>query len=296
MIAPTADPAGPPGGLSVAQALTAARERGIDRLDAQWMLERLLRQPRAWLIAHEDAWLTPAQRTQFEHWLNRRAGGEPLAYLFGEKDFHGLSLRVGPPVLIPRPDTETLVDWGLELLAGELSAVDAPQVVDLGTGSGAIALAIKHRCAAAAVTAVDVSASALEIARSNADSLGLSVELLLGDWWSAVMGRRFGLALANPPYIAHGDDHLAALQHEPQNALVAGDCGLSDLHQIIDGAAGHLVGGGWLLLEHGHDQAAAVRRRLASAGFEEVQTRLDLGGRERCSGGRRSAIAPYSGE
>lgn len=285
-----ADSTRPPDALSVAQALIAARDRGVDRLDAQWMLEKLLGQPRAWLIAHEDAVLTSVQRAQYDNWLSRRAVGEPLAYLFGEKDFHGLCLRVGPQVLVPRPDTETLVDWGLELLAGELAAVGAPQVVDLGTGSGAIALAIKHRCAAATVTAVDASASALEIARGNAESLGLAIEAVQGNWWFAVAGRRFDLALANPPYIAPGDEHLAALQHEPQSALVAGDDGLSDLHHIIGHAADSLVAGGWLLLEHGRDQAAAVRQRLSSAGFEAVQTRIDLGGHERCSGGRRSAI------
>lgn len=290
MIDPAAGSTRPPDALSVEQALVEARGRRVDRLDAQWMLEKLLGQPRAWLIAHEDAVLTSVQRAQYDDWLSRRAAGEPLAYLFGEKDFHGLCLRVGPPVLIPRPDTETLVDWGLELLAGELAAVGAPQVVDLGTGSGAIALAIKHRCAAATVTAVDASASALEIARGNAESLGLAIEAVQGNWWFAVAGRRFDLALANPPYIAPGDEHLAALQHEPQSALVAGDDGLSDLHHIIGHAADSLVAGGWLLLEHGRDQAAAVRQRLSSAGFEAVQTRIDLGGHERCSGGRRSAI------
>ena len=290
MIDPAAGSTRPPDALSVEQALVEARGRRVDRLDAQWMLEKLLGQPRAWLIAHEDAVLTSVQRAQYDNWLSRRAAGEPLAYLFGEKDFHGLCLRVGPPVLIPRPDTETLVDWGLELLAGELAAVGAPQVVDLGTGSGAIALAIKHRCAAATVTAVDASASALEIARGNAESLGLAIEAVQGNWWFAVAGRRFDLALANPPYIAPGDEHLAALQHEPQSALVAGDDGLSDLHHIIGHAADSLVAGGWLLLEHGRDQAAAVRQRLSSAGFEAVQTRIDLGGHERCSGGRRSAI------
>ncbi len=250
------------------------------------MLAKLFQQPRAWLIAHADALLTGPQREQYRHWLSRRRAGEPLAYLFGEKEFHGLTLQVGPQVLIPRPDTETLVDWGLEVLAGALCAVSAPQIVDLGTGSGAVALAIKHRCAAAAVTAVDVSLSALEIARRNAESLGLSIALTHGSWWSAVAGHRFHLALANPPYIAPGDAHLAALRHEPQCALVSGDSGLSDLHQIVDGAPGCLAPGGWLLLEHGHDQAAAVRQRLQRAGFECVQTRRDLAGHERCSGGR----------
>lgn len=286
MIDPTTGSAESPGGLSVAQALIEARDSGVDRLDAQWMLEQLFGQPRAWLIAHGEALLTPTQHTQYADWLGRRAAGEPLPYLFGEKEFHGLRLRVGPQVLVPRPDTETLVDWGLELLAGDLSTVEEPQVVDLGTGSGAIALAIKHRCGAATVTAVDASAPALEVARENADSLGLPIELVLGSWWSGLAGRRFQLALANPPYIAEGDDHLAALQHEPQSALVASDDGLSDLYQIIDGAASHLTFGGWLLLEHGHDQAAAIRHRLARAGFDHVQTRIDLAGHERCSGGR----------
>ncbi len=288
MIDPTTGSARPTDGMSVTQALVVARALGVERLDAQWMLEKLLGQPRTWLISHGDAMMTPAQRMQFGEWLTRRASGEPLAYLLGEKEFHGLALRVGPQVLIPRPDTETLVDWGLELLAGEFSAIEAPRVVDLGTGSGAIALAIKRRCARAAVTAVEFSAPALEIARGNADLLRLDIELVQGCWWSAVAGRCFDLALANPPYIAPGDAHLAALRHEPQSALVAGEQGLSDLHRIIDGAVDALAAGGWLLLEHGHDQAAAVRHRLRSAGFDSVQTRVDLGDRERCSGGRKS--------
>jgi release factor glutamine methyltransferase len=278
--------ASPPEALSIARALTSAAACGVDRLDAQWMLEKLFGQSRAWLIAHDDSLLGEDQRVRYTHWLSRRAAGEPLAYLFGEKEFQGLRLRVGPQVLIPRPDTETLVEWGLELLTGELSVIEAPQVVDLGTGSGAIALAIKHRCAGAALTAVDISATALEVARSNAMDLGLTVDLVRGSWWSALRGRRFDLALSNPPYIAPGDEHLAALRHEPQIALVSGEHGLSDLHQIVDGASEHLTAGGWLLLEHGHDQAEAVRQRLGVAGFEDVQTRLDPAGLERCSGGR----------
>ncbi len=278
-----------PAALSIAEALRSATACGVDRLDAQLMLSKLFERPRAWLVAHAEATLTGAQHARYTQWLARRSTGEPLAYLFGEQAFYGLALQVGAQVLIPRPDTETLVDWGLELLAGELAAVDAPQVVDLGTGSGAIALAIKHRCAAARVTAVDVSAPALDIAHCNALALGLEVTLVQGDWWSAVAGQRFQLALANPPYIAPGDEHLAALRHEPQSALVSGDDGLSDLHQIVDGAARCLAAGGWLLLEHGHDQAAAVRLRLERAGFDAVQTRRDLAGQERCSGGRLGA-------
>ncbi|MDO9313342.1 MAG: peptide chain release factor N(5)-glutamine methyltransferase [Burkholderiaceae bacterium] len=286
MIDTAASEARPTESLSIAQALTSAAACGVDRLDAQWMLEKLFGQPRTWLIAHDDALLSEDQRVRYTHWISRRAAGEPLAYLFGEKEFHGLQLRVGPHVLIPRPDTETLVEWGLELLMGELSAIVAPQVVDLGTGSGAIALAIKRRWATAAVAAVDLAASALEVARSNADGLGLTMDLVQGSWWSALSGRRFHLALSNPPYIAPGDEHLAALRYEPQSALVSGENGLSDLHEIIDDAPDHLAAGGWLLLEHGHDQAEAVRQRLCVVGFENVQTRIDLTGRERCSGGR----------
>jgi len=286
VIAPTAGPSSRGDELSISQALASAATRGVDRLDAQWMLAKLFGQPRSWLIAHGDALLSDDQRLQYVHWLGRRAAGEPLAYLFGEKEFHGLQLRVGPQVLIPRPDTETLVDWGLELLCGDLSDIDEPLVIDLGTGSGAIALAIKHRCAAVAMTAADVSGPALELARANASALGISVELVQGDWWAAVPGRRFDLCLANPPYIAPDDEHLLRLQYEPQSALVSGSNGLSDLYQIIDGATDHLTAGGWLILEHGHSQAPEVRMRLTGAGFVDVQTRLDLSGLERCTGGR----------
>jgi release factor glutamine methyltransferase len=265
-------------------ALAQARALGLDRLDAQLLLARLLDRPRAWLIAHEDAALTSAQQQAFLAGCRRRAHGEPLAYLLGEREFHGLMLQVGPAVLVPRPDTETLVDWSLQLLATPLA--DAPEVADLGTGSGAIALALKHRHPAARVCAVECSAPALELARANAARLRLQVEWHLGDWWQPLAGRRFHLVASNPPYVADDDPHLAALRHEPALALTPGSDGLSALARIVSGAPAHLHDGGWLLLEHGHEQAEAVCRLLTGAGFEAAQTRVDLAGRPRCTGGR----------
>ncbi len=274
------------GPWSIAQAMDQAQSEGIDRLDAQLMIGSLLNQPRGWLIAHDDLLLTRIQSEKLMQWVSRRLDGEPLAYLLGQKEFYGLMLEIGPSVLVPRPETELLVDWGLRLLQGPLAAISNPRVIDLGTGSGAIALAIKHRFQAATVVAVDCSAAALETASGNARSLNLTIDLVLGGWWSAVPGKRFDLALSNPPYIASGDRHLAALRHEPQGALIAHRDGLADLEEIIDGARAHLNPDGWLLLEHGHDQANALRQRLTAAGFSQVQTLCDLAGLDRCTGGQ----------
>jgi len=270
--------------MKVGAALAQARALGLDRLDAQLLLSHTLQQPRAWLIAHDDAALTPAQQQAFSAACSRRAGGEPMAYLLGEREFHGLKLQVSPAVLVPRPDTETLVDWALELL----DEADAPQVADLGTGSGAIALALKHQHPAACVCAVDFSAEALEVAKANAARLGLALEFVQGDWWQPLQGRRFHLVVSNPPYIADDDPHLDALRHEPALALTPGGDGLAALARIVRDAPAHLQGGGWLLLEHGHDQHAAVQQLLTEAGFVAVDTRADLAGRPRCSGGRLS--------
>lgn len=278
--------AGPLGPWSIAQAMAQARSEGIDRMDVQLMIGALLNQPRGWLIAHDDLLLTRIQSEKLMQWVRRRLDGEPLAYLLGHKEFYGLMLQVGPSVLVPRPETELLVDWGLRLLQGPLAAISNPRVIDLGTGSGAIALAIKHRFQAATMVAVDCSAAALETASGNAGSLNLNIDLVQGAWWSAVPGKRFDLALSNPPYIANRDHHLAALRHEPQGALIAHRDGLADLEEIIDGARAHLNTDGWLLLEHGHDQANALRQRLAGAGFAQVQTLSDLAGLERCTGGQ----------
>jgi release factor glutamine methyltransferase len=271
---------------TVQQALAQAATWGLDRRDAQWLLAHVMGQERVWLLTHDDQALTADQALAWSGLVHRRAAGEPHAYLVGEREFHGLKLQVSPAVLVPRPDTETLVDWALELLATDLAANAAPEVIDLGTGSGAIALAVKHRCPGAQLTALDASPAALAQARSNAQGLHLNVNFQPSDWWQAVAGQRFALALSNPPYIAEGDPHLAALSHEPQLALTSGADGLDAIRRIVADAPPHLWPGAWLLLEHGWDQAAAVRALLHAAGFEAVATRRDLGQQERCTGGR----------
>ena len=271
---------------TVAAALQQGRELGLDRLDAQLLLANLLQQDRAWLISHDDAPLTQAQAATLTQQFAERAAGVPLAYLVGSKEFHGLSLYVTPATLVPRPDTEVLVDWALELLA---ALPGTPRLVDLGTGSGAIALAIKYRHPAAEVTAVDLSDAALAVAQGNAKRLGLSVRFEQGSWWQPLAGQRFELIVSNPPYIAAGDPHLPALRHEPLGALTPGEedtTGLSALLEIIDSAPDHLSAGGWLLLEHGFDQATSVAEALRARGFIDVTLRRDLGDQPRVTGGR----------
>ena len=275
---------------NVGDALKAARALGVERLDAQLLMAHLLGQSRAWLLAHEDASLDDAQDAAFQALAARRAAGEPFAYLVGEREFHGLALRVDPSVLVPRPDTETLVDWALRLLEGPLRAAGRPAVLDLGTGSGAIALALKHACPRADVWAGERSAGALAVARDNARRLGLDVRFAQGDWWAALDGvdgvPAFDLVVSNPPYIAADDPHLAALTHEPLSALVADDDGLADIVRIAAQAPPRMRAGGWLLIEHGWQQGEAVRAILARAGFDEVGTAPDIEGRARCTGGR----------
>lgn len=273
---------------TVAQSLRDAGALGLDRLDAQLLLGAVLGQPRSWLLAHDDTTLPPPLQQRFAALCERRARGEPVAYLLGEKDFHGLMLQVDPSVLVPRPDSETLVDWALDLLR---VGPPRPAVLDLGTGSGAIALAIAHAHSAAKVCATDISASSLAVARANGERLELSVEWLRGDWWAPLAGRSFDLVLANPPYIAADDPHLEALAHEPRGALTPGGDGLSALRMISSRASAHLRGDGWLLLEHGYDQSDAVQAMLHGAGFGAIETRNDLGGKPRCTGGRRQSAA-----
>ena len=270
--------------MTLHQALHATIALGLDRLDAQLLLLHVLgRQDgnRAWLLAHDEHELGQAEATALMTLAQRRAAGEPLAYLTGRKEFYGLDLRVDARVLVPRPDTETLVDWTLELLR------DVPQahVVDLGTGSGAIALALQHCHPDWLVTAVDASPGALEVARANARRLRLGIQFMQGSWLQDQNGR-FDAIVSNPPYIAAQDAHLAALVHEPAQALSSGADGLDDIRQIIAQAPSHLLPGGWLLLEHGYDQAHAVRTLLGQAGLEGAQSRRDLSGIERCSGAR----------
>ena len=273
------------------QALAAAYGSGLERLDAQLLLLHALGKPasaRSWLLAHDLDELAQEVVDAFHTLSQRRIAGEPLAYIVGNKEFFGLALQVDARVLVPRPDTETLVEWSLELLkAFETSA--ALRVVDLGTGSGAIALAIVHSLKTigreAAVTGVDASVAALDVARGNARRLSLAVQFVESNWLTQVSGP-FHLIASNPPYIASADPHLAALTCEPLHALVAGKDGLDDLRQIIKQAPGSLTIGGWLLLEHGYDQAGQVRELLIQRGFAQVQSRLDLAGIERCSGGQ----------
>lgn len=269
----------------VREALRTAAAQGLDRLDAQLLLLHVLaRAPhdRAWLLAHDGDEVAPQLLAFFHALCERRRTGEPVAYLTGHKEFHGLDLAVDARVLVPRPDTETLVDWALEVLQG----TPAPRVLDLGTGSGAIALAIRHARPDARVTAVDASADALAVAQANAQRLGLDVLFRHGNWLDGIEGP-FELIVSNPPYVADKDSHLPALAHEPLAALASGPDGLDDLRRICQDAPQRLAPGGWLLLEHGWDQARAVRDLLAARPLDSAISRRDLAGIERCSGARR---------
>jgi release factor glutamine methyltransferase len=268
------------------QAETQGKDHGLSRLDAQrLLLHALARDPneRAWLLAHDTDLLPEPAAERFQTLLARHANGEPMGYLIGEQAFFGLNLLVDPRVLVPRPDTETLVQWALDLLD---VLPQPPTVLDLGTGSGAIALALKSQRSTAAIHASDTSESALAVARNNAERLALDITFHTGDWFCAVPDMRFHLIASNPPYIAEGDAHLHALRHEPISALTGGPDGLADLRRLVDGAPERLHPGSWLLLEHGHDQAKPVRALLQARGFEAVTSCNDLAGTSRCSGGR----------
>lgn len=238
---------------------------------------------RAWLITHDDEELSEPAALTFQALCQRRLVGEPLAYIVGSKPFFGLDLQVDQRVLVPRPDTETLVEWALTFNTTK-------QILDMGTGSGAIALALKSVRPDWQVTALDASADALAVAQSNSKSLNLDVNFLQSSWFDALTDSKFeakfDLIVSNPPYIVEGDWHMAALAHEPKQALTSGADGLDDIRKIIQQAPDFLTSGGWLLLEHGYDQAAAVRDLLAQRGFTQAQSRLDLAGIERCSGGQ----------
>lgn len=268
--------------MTIAQVLAGAAARGVERLDAQLLLLHVLgraQDERAWLVAHDTDVVRESEQDAFFALCARRVEGEPLAYLVGQKEFHGLMLQVDRRVLVPRPDTETLVDWALELLP----ARGAGRVIDLGTGSGAIALAIKHRRPHARVEAVDASEEALQVARANASRLALDIAFRHASWLDGSHGP-YDLIVSNPPYIREDDEHLAALHREPLGALASGADGLRDIRSIIAAAPAALKPGGWLLLEHGWDQADAVRGLLSRAGLHETQSRADLAGIARCSG------------
>lgn len=271
--------------MQLKQALLDAAALGVDRLDAQVLLLHALGRPagdRAWLVAHDTDALPPDAAASFVAACGRRAAGEPAAYITGRKDFFGLELAVDARVLVPRPETETLVEWALDL-------PDVATVVDLGTGSGAIAIALKHTRPQLDVTMVDVSADALAVARANAVRHGLTIAARQASWLDGA-NRRFDLVVSNPPYIVEGDGHLPALSHEPRAALTSGPDGLDAIRTIVGQAADGLSPGGWLLLEHGHDQAGRVRALLDAAGFVHVSTRADLAGIPRCTGGKRPSL------
>ena len=269
--------------MNIAQALAQAHGLGLDRLEAQTLMLHALgrdRHDRAWLLLHDTDEPSLSILKAFNALVQRRLHNEPIAYLTGSQDFHGLNLAVDPRVLVPRPDTETLVDWALSL------DLEQANVLDLGTGSGAIALALKHARPSWNLSAVDASADALLVASANAQRLGLEIVAYLGRWCAPLVGQTFDVIVSNPPYVADGDTHLSQLLHEPLSALVAGKDGLDDIRDIVLQAVHHLKPGAWLLLEHGFDQAQAVQDLLANQGLVSVQSRQDLAGILRCTGGQ----------
>lgn len=270
---------------TIAQALAAAEER-IDPLDARVLLCHALARDMAYLIAHRDEPLDPERLHAFESLAARRSAGEPVAYLTGRREFYGLDFRVTPAVLIPRPETECLVELALEHIPRGKPCT----VADLGTGSGCVAIAIARHRSQAWITATDASPEALAVARGNAAALAVTnVEFAAGSWWHAVEDRCFDLVVSNPPYVAEGDPHLGEgdLRFEPRVALAGGPDGLDAIRQIAAGAGAHLEPGGWILIEHGFDQGPSCRALLAQAGLADVRTWRDLAGHERVSGGRR---------
>lgn len=259
------------------------------RLDAELLLAQVTGLGRAQLFARLDEALPAREAERFEALVARRMRGEPVAYLTGEKGFWTLNLRVTPAVLVPRPETELLVEWALALIADRR----APHIADLGTGSGALALALAAERADAQVEATEASPAALAVARDNAQTLGLArVRFHEGHWLEPLARAHYDLIVSNPPYIAHDDPHLQALAQEPLTALTDGADGLNALREIVASAPDYLVSGGWLVVEHGYDQGAAVRALFAQAGFADIATRRDYGGHERATAGRIDRIGP----
>lgn len=249
-------------------------------LEARLLLQHVLVVNRAWLIAHADDTLTPQQLATFETLLQRRIDGEPMAYILGEREFYGINLKVSPDTLIPRPDTETLVEAALNAMPHNQTL----DILDLGTGTGAIALAIAKHAPQSQVTAVDFSEAALVIAQQNAQNLAINnVTFLHSHWFQALVAQRFDVIVSNPPYIEEHDLHLSLgdVRFEPKSALTSGADGLDDIRHIVSLSPQHLTQQGWLLLEHGYNQAEAVADLMAQAGFKNITHALDLAGIKR---------------
>jgi release factor glutamine methyltransferase len=279
---------------------TLKLDTGTSRIEVQCLLQKVLGVARAYLFAHPERVLSETETASYQVLYLRRLNGEPLAYIFGEREFFGLNFKVTPNTLIPRPDTELLVELALSRIPSAITALRPPPkgegwgegnfcVLDLGTGSGAIALAIAHQCTNAQVWACDTSSPALTVARENAQHLGITnAQFVKSDWFTAFSGQRFDIIVANPPYIAADDHHLTQgdVRFEPISALASGTDGLDDIRRIIAQAGTHLRNEGWLLLEHGYNQAVQVRELLLNSEFTSVFSAKDLSGIERCSGGQ----------
>ena len=268
---------------AVEEALAAARQR-IPAAEARLLLAQVLQRSAAWLEAHREAALAPLQLASFNALVARRAAGEPVAYLIGTREFYGRDFAVSRAVLIPRPETELLVD----VVKAKVGAGGTAHILDLGTGSGCIAITLALELSRTRVTAADVSPVALAVARDNTMRLGAPVEFVESNWFAELREERFDLIVANPPYVASGDPHLAQgdLRFEPIGALTDHADGLAALRHIVATAPHWLKPGGWLLFEHGYDQAAAVCDLLAAAGFADIEQHRDLAGVVRVSGGR----------
>jgi release factor glutamine methyltransferase len=300
--------------------ITAALELPVNeaRLEAQILLQECLKVNRAWLLAHENDTLVADTHALYQALLNRRLEGEPVAYILGQREFYGLQFKVTPDTLIPRPDTETLVETALQKISpipifprkrgkaefrgtaeressnlikpdSGLHRNDGPRVLDLGTGTGAIAIAIAKHCPHAQVIAVDESPAALEVAEENARNLDIrNVQFVLSNWFGALEGQTFDVIVSNPPYVAENDPHLnqGDLRFEPLSALAAGQDGLDDFRHIISHARQYLAPQGWLMLEHGYDQAVEVAGLLEAAGFGSISSVADLQGVLRVTAGQ----------
>jgi release factor glutamine methyltransferase len=267
---------------------TLALDRAVARLEARVLAAHAWQVVPSWLLAHDTDSLDAAQIEIFKPLLERRLRGEPIAYITGTREFYGREFQVTPDVLIPRPETELLV----ELALAEMAPERVLDVLDLGTGSGCVAITLAHERPHARIVAVDRSRAALDIASLNADRLGVKVEFVASDWFAALECRNFDLIVGNPPYVADSDAHLEQgdLRYEPRSALASGLLGLDDCARIIDSARAHLRSGGRLLLEHGHDQSGSVRAEFERRGYASVASWRDHAGIERVSGGKVSDL------